>query len=99
MDALTAASTGLAAIGAPTGPLHAADRAWVAQQSSFPGPPSLYVCALQYIAWREVRKLASADVAADCLKRALAARRTTRSPWRKTRACGHGSPGMMLPAG
>ena len=73
-DALTAASTGLAAmLGAPTGPLHAADRAWVAQQSLFPGPPSLYVCALQYIAWRDVRKLASANVAADCLKRALAA--------------------------
>ena len=72
-DALTAASSSLTAIlGASTGPLHAADRAWASQQTTLPDQPGLYVCALEYMAWRDVRKIDSANVAADCLKRALA---------------------------
>lgn len=71
-DALAAASTLLSAIlGASTGPLHTADRAWLAQQ---PKPPAatLYVCALEYMAWRDQRKLDTAMTAQNCLKDVLA---------------------------
>ena len=72
-DALAAAATALSAIlGSPTGPLHAADRAWLSQLTS-PPPPSPYVCALEYLAWRDIRKRDVAATAADCLKTVLAA--------------------------
>jgi tetratricopeptide (TPR) repeat protein len=73
-EALTAASTGLTAIlGAPTGPLHAADRAWLSQQTALPDAPSLYVCGLAYMAWRDLRKPEAATAAKDCLAGALVA--------------------------
>ena len=73
-EALTLASTSLAAIlGSATGPLHAADRAWLDQQTKLPDKPGLYVCALEYMAWRDLRKLDAATSAADCLKQALVA--------------------------
>lgn len=72
-EALTAASTSLSAIlGSSTGPLHSADRAWFSQLK-LPPPPSLYVCALEYLAWRDIRKREVANTAADCLKSMLAA--------------------------
>ena len=71
-DALMGATTSLSAIlGSPTGPLHAADRAWLSQLTS-PPPPSLYVCALEYLAWRDVRKRDVAATATDCLRTVLA---------------------------
>ena len=71
-DALAAASTSLSAIlGAPTGPLHPADRAWLAQQSK-PPAATLYICALEYMAWRDQRKLDTAMTAQNCLKDVLA---------------------------
>jgi tetratricopeptide (TPR) repeat protein len=72
-DVLTDAATSLSAVlGSATGPLHAADRAWLSQLSS-PPPPSLYACALEYLAWRDIRKRDVAATAADCLRSVLAA--------------------------
>lgn len=70
--ALGAAATNLSAIlGSPTGPLHAANRAWLSQQTT-PPAPSLYVCALEYLSWRDLRKRDVATMASDCLKSVLA---------------------------
>jgi tetratricopeptide (TPR) repeat protein len=62
-----------AQLGAASGPLHAADRAWFARQATLPDTPTPYVCALAYMAWRDVRKTDDAATALDCLKRVLAA--------------------------
>lgn len=67
-SALSAAATNLSAIlGSATGPLHAASRAWLSQQT-MPPPPSPYVCALEFLSWRDLRKRDVATTAADCLK-------------------------------
>lgn len=74
-EALTAASTELASqLGLPSGPLQAPGLGWLSQQTAAPAHPNLYVCLLEYIAWRDVRKLAEAIDALDCLQQVLAAK-------------------------
>jgi len=71
-EVLAAAASALAArLGATSGPLHAADRAWLMRQPA-PVPSAPYVCALEFMVWRDVRRADSALAAADCLKPVLA---------------------------
>lgn len=60
-------------LGLPTGPLQAPGLGWLSQQVVPPREVNLYVCLLEYVAWRDVRKLAEANEAVDCLKQVLAA--------------------------
>jgi len=62
-----------AQLGAASGPLYTADRAWFGRQATLPSPPPSYVCALAYMAWRDVRKADAATTALDCLNQVLAA--------------------------
>lgn len=72
-EALTTASTMLASqLGLPSGPLQAPGLGWLSQQTSPPVRPNLYVCLLEYVAWRNVRKLPQAADAEDCLRQVLA---------------------------
>jgi tetratricopeptide (TPR) repeat protein len=73
-EALTNASMMLASqLGLPTGPLHAPDLAWLSQQPAAPKRINLYICLLEYVAWRDGRNLPQAVDALDCLQQVLAA--------------------------
>lgn len=73
--ALTTASTMLASqIGLPTGPLQSPGLGWLSQQTAAPAQPNLYICLLEYVAWRDVRKLDKAVDALGCLQQVLAVR-------------------------
>lgn len=48
------------------GPLHAPGRAWLAEQGGVPPSPTLYVCQLQYMVWRDTQRLNDAAEAIDC---------------------------------
>jgi len=73
LEVLAAAASALVAqLGATSGPLHAADRAWLARQPA-PIPSTAYVCALEFMMWRDVRKADTAMTAIECLKPVLAA--------------------------
>ena len=72
-DALAAAAVTIAAqLAISTGPLHAEGRAWLKRQTSLPPQPSLYVCDLMYMAWRDARRLSDASAAVDCFRKILA---------------------------
>lgn len=71
--ALTTVSTMLASqLGLPSGPLQAPGLGWLGQQTVPPSHPNLYVCLLEYVAWRNVRKLPEAADALDCLRQVRA---------------------------
>ncbi|HVY50563.1 MAG TPA: hypothetical protein VHA07_03285 [Devosia sp.] len=66
-DLFGAAVITLAAqLGNASGPLHASGRAWLKTQSSLPQGAPLYVCELEYMAWRDTRQDTAADDAAAC---------------------------------
>jgi tetratricopeptide (TPR) repeat protein len=71
-DALAGAVQAIAAqLGNSSGPLHAAGLAWL-MQNALPEPPTAYLCDLQYMVWRDNRRLADADAAVACLAKVLA---------------------------
>jgi hypothetical protein len=73
-EALTQVSSMLASqLGLSSGPLHAPGLGWLSQQARPPAHPDGYVCLLEYVAWRDVRKLPEALTALDCLHQVLAA--------------------------
>ena len=55
------------------GPLHAPGRAWLAEQGGVPASPTLYVCQLQYMAWRDTQRLNDATEGIDCFGQIVAA--------------------------
>ena len=68
--ALDGAVVTLAAqLGNASGPLHAPGRQWLADQTTISGPPTLYLCDLRYMAWRDDRRMSDADAAIDCYDR------------------------------
>ena len=71
--ALTAADLALAIqLGSSSGPLHAPGRAWAAQRPALPGQPTLYVCQLFQMVWRDTMQLNDAATGLDCFARLLA---------------------------
>ena len=72
--ALADAATALAArLGNASGPLHAPGRLWLAQHSEIPEQPSLYVCELQFMVWRDTSRLEDGVEGIVCFDRFLAA--------------------------
>ena len=70
--ALAIAATELAAqLGNASGPLHAPGRLWLAQQAKLPEAPSLYVCELQFMAWRDTGRLEDATRGEACFEELL----------------------------
>jgi tetratricopeptide (TPR) repeat protein len=59
-------------LGAPRGPVQAPGRSWLATRPQFPADPDLYVCELQFMAWRETRRIEDAASGADCFSKILA---------------------------
>jgi TolB-like protein len=59
-------------LGAPRGPLQAPGRSWLAAQQQLPANPDLYVCQLQFMAWRESRRIEDAAGGLDCFGKVLA---------------------------
>jgi tetratricopeptide (TPR) repeat protein len=62
-----------AQLGNASGPLHATGRAWLKTQGHFPEQPTLYVCDLQYMAWRDSRRVADGAAAINCYDKILLA--------------------------
>lgn len=70
--ALTQAGQVLAAqMGNASGPLHVAGRAWLKLQNGLPDEPTSYVCDLQYMSWRDSRRLLDAEQGAACYEKIL----------------------------
>lgn len=59
-------------LGAPRGPLQAPGRSWLTAQQQLPTAPNLYVCELQFMAWRESRRIEDATSGRDCFAKILA---------------------------
>jgi tetratricopeptide (TPR) repeat protein len=55
-----------AQLGNASGPLHAPGRAWLKTLAKPPEQPTLYVCDLQYMAWRDSRRMADGEAAIAC---------------------------------
>lgn len=71
--ALTEAGLTLAIqLGSSSSPLHAPGRAWAVQRPALPGQPTLYVCQLLQMAWRDTMRLGDAVAGLDCLSKILA---------------------------
>lgn len=71
--ALNSAVVTLAAqLGNASGPLHAPGRAWLADQTTTTALPTLYLCDLRYMAWRDNRRMTDAATAIDCYNRLIA---------------------------
>src|SRR6185312_8186075 len=71
--ALNSAVVSLAAqLGNASGPLHAPGRAWLAEQTTTTALPTLYLCDLRYMAWRDNRRMTDAATAIDCYNRLIA---------------------------
>lgn len=62
-----------AQLGSASGPLHAPGRAWLKTLDHLPDKPTLYVCDLQYMAWRDSRRLADGEAAITCYDKILMA--------------------------
>lgn len=74
-EALARATTSMAAqIANASGPLHAAGRSWLKLQGTLPVAPTLYLCQLEYMQWRDTRILVDADRTLDCFAGLLAAK-------------------------
>jgi hypothetical protein len=71
--ALSGAVVTLAArLGNASGPLHAPGRAWLAEQTSTTVLPTLYLCDLRYMTWRDNRRMSDATTAIGCYDRLIA---------------------------
>ncbi|MBI4922024.1 MAG: hypothetical protein HY834_09765 [Devosia nanyangense] len=101
--ALADLATALAArLGNSGGPLYAPGRLWLAQQGTTPEQPSLYVCQLQFMAWRDNNRLEDDLAGTDCFERILAAEpnnaiaRAGRASLKAWRVQNEAAPGTQL---
>ncbi len=54
------------------GPLQAPGRSWLAAQPGLPARPNLYTCQLQFMIWRDSRRVEDAMDGVDCFAKILA---------------------------
>ena len=61
----------IAQLAGSRGPLHAPGRSWLTAQQGFPARPNLYTCQLQFMIWRDNRRVEDAMDGVDCFAKIL----------------------------